>query len=335
MGRELGAREVTLFEACLAEYEKLCKQVDSLAEGAVLVERLPRFPWARIGLTPSSVMLILPPDGAVGLVQHDLEHIKIIPLRDFTAQDKTGTHTESVTVVETKSLDGWLVNAFFELVAMLFESGVEQTPESIRELLDDLVNLFSALTRPALKSLIGLWGELFVIHQSKSVTDLVVAWHSTPQDKFDFAAGHERVEVKSTTGVRIHNFAHAQLAMPKGVRVTVASVILTPSTEGATCTDLVQLILARLPSGAHPKKFVDLVVRTLGEDWRRQSGERYDLEQAQLSLRFYDAVNIPKVLEPIPREVSAVKYQSDLQAVPELLFSDLEPQDSLTRSVFR
>lgn len=322
---------MTLFEACLAEYKNLSGRINTLAEGAVLVEKLPGFLWAHIGVTPNSVMLILPPEGAVNMAQHDLEHIRIIPLRGFDAQYESGIRAESVTIIETKSREAWLVNAFFELIGMLFETGVEQTPESIRKLLDDLVNLFRALAQPALKSLTGLWGELFVIYQSKSVLDLVAAWHSTPNDKFDFASGHERVEVKSTIGPRVHNFSHSQLVMPKGVRVTIASVILTPSTEGVTCSELTQRILSKLTHGPHRRKFVELVVRTLGEDWQRQSSESFDLDQAQLSLRFFDAVNVPKVLEPIPREVTAVKYRSDLQAVPELIFSNLDTRDVLTK----
>jgi hypothetical protein len=335
MGGEMATREVTLLEACLAEYEKLSSRIGTLVEGGVLVEKLPGIPWAHIGVTPDRVMLILPPEGAAQMVQYDLEHIRIIPLCGFNAQYETGVRAESVTIVETKSREGWLVNAFFELVAMLFETGVEQNPESIRGLLADLVNLFRALTQPALKSLIGLWGELFVIDQSKSVSDLVAAWHSTLNDKFDFSSGHERVEVKTTTGTRVHNFSHAQLVMPKGVRVTIASLILTHSTDGLTCTDLARRILKKLPPGPHSRKFIELVVRTLGEDWRKQGGESFDAEQAQLSLRFFDAIDIPRVLEPIPREVSGVKYQSDLQAVPELAASKLKPRDTLTELVIK
>ena len=324
---------MTLLTECLDKYDALCARIAGSQDDVVYVETMPRFPWARIGVRGDAVMLILPSDGLETMAVHELEHIHIHPHAEFNVRDAAGDRTERVTVVATKGRDGWLVEAFFELTAMLFETGVEQTPHSVRELIDDLVALFRALTQPALRSLIGLWGELFVIYRSTNPQELVAVWHSTPRDKFDFSRGHERIEVKTTTGPRIHNFSHTQLVVPSGIRVTVASLVLNQAEDGHTCADIAQLILAQLTDDAHRRKFIEQVIRTLGEDWKKQGGEAFDIEQAKLSLKFFDARDIPKVIDPIPTQVMAVKYQSDLQAVPELKISELTPNDILTLSI--
>jgi len=321
---------VNLLPTLLKIYGDLCSGLPGVDDGAVSVEAVPGFPWARIGVTASNVMLLLPPEGLKVLAEHDLEHIGIKPILEFRVRDSSGERKERVALVEAKSRDAWLVESFLQLVAMLFESGVQPTPNSIQQLLDDLVALFRALTQPPLKSVIGLWGELFVVYRSSDPQELVGAWHVTPRDKFDFSKGRERIEVKTTTGPRIHNFAHAQLSMPEGLRVTIASVVVVPQEDGMTCGDLAEGILGRLTDAAHKRKFLEVVVRTLGEKWQSQDSERYDLEQAKLALKFFDSRVIPRVSDPIPPQVSGVKYQVDLQGVAEMTNAEVDSRDVLT-----
>jgi len=330
MGRELDSRSVTLLARLLKIYSDLCLKFPDAKEGSVSVEVIPGFPWARIGVTANNVMLLLPPEGLEVLAEHDLEHISIKPLVEFRVRDGSGERKERVALVEAKSRDAWLVESFLQLVALLFESGVEPTPNSIQQLLDDLVALFRALTQPPLKSVIGLWGELFVIYRSSDPQRLVGAWHITPQDKFDFTGGHERIEAKTTTGPRIHSFAHAQLSIPEGTKATIASVVVVPQEDGMTCGDLAEGILGLLTDATHKRKFLEQVVRTLGEKWQHQDSERYDVEQAKLALKFFDSRIIPRVLDPIPPQVSGVKYQVDLQGVAEMTNADVETRDVLT-----
>ena len=321
---------MNLLAALLKIYSDLCLNFPDAKDGSVSVEEIPGFPWARIGVTANNVMLLLPPEGLKVLAEHDLEHISIKPLVEFRVRDSSGERKERVALVEAKSRDAWLVQSFLQLVAMLFESGVQPTPNSIQQLLDDLVALFRALTQPQLKSVIGLWGELFVIYRSSDPQRLVGAWHVTPQDKFDFTEGHERIEAKTTTGPRIHSFAHAQLSIPEGIKMTIASVVVVHQEDGMTCGDLAEGILGRLTDAAHKRKFLEVVVRTLGEKWQNQDSERYDLEQAKLALKFFDSRIIPRVLDPIPPQVSAVKYQVDLQGVAEMTNAEIDSKDVLT-----
>lgn len=294
------------------------------------VEVIPGFEWARLGITQKAVLLLLPPEFNNDAHNHDLEHIRISPRRSFNIKGPQGSREEAASVIETKSRDGWLVNVFLELVAMLFDSGVTSDQDSVRKLIQDLVSLFRALTQPNQKSAQGLWGEIFLILQATD-TDLAVAsWHTTPNDRYDFAKGHERVEVKTTTGPRIHMFSHAQLVPIDGLQVTIASLVLSSSGEGVSCADLVSQVLPKLNSDLMRRGFLNQVVRTLGDNWNQQGEIRYDIEQAGQSLRFYNVENIPKITQAIPPNVHAVKYQSDLQVAEELQKSDFSNRNILS-----
>ncbi len=324
---------MSLLESMSATYQILLKGLQK-NETALHVEVIPGFEWARLGITNDKVLLLLPPETNHEAPEHDLEHIRISPLQRFRIEVADGDREEIVSVIATKSRDAWLVNVFLELVAMLFDSGVTSDEESVRKLIHDLVSLFRALTQPNQKSAQGLWGELFLIHQA-SDTDLVVAsWHSTPNDRYDFAKVHERVEVKTTTGPRIHMFSHSQLVPVDGLEVRIASLVLTPSVEGLSCADLVSQILPRLRTESSRRSFVSQVVKTLGESWNNQSGIRYDVEQAAQNLRFYDVKDVPKINHEIPPNVHGVKYQSDLQVASEMGQIDLDSRDVLSMAFF-
>lgn len=321
---------MNLLPALLKIYGDLSSELRGDEDGAISVEVVPGFPWARIGVTASHVMLLLPPEGLNVLAELDLEHIRIKPFVEFRVRDNSGGRQERAVLVEAKNRDTWLVESFLQLVAMLFESGAQPTPNSIQQLLDDLVALFRALTQPPLRSVIGLWGELFVIYRSSDPQQLVGAWHTTPRDKFDFSSGHERLEVKTTTGPRMHSFAHAQLSMPEGVKATIASVVVVPQEDGMSCGDLAETILGRLTDASHKRKVVEQVIHTLGKEWQNQDSEKYDVEQAKIALKFFESRVIPRVSDPIPPQVSGVKYQVDLQGVVEMTNTEIDAQDKLT-----
>jgi len=324
---------MNLFSLVFDLYQKLLLGLH--ADDDVLhVECIPGFEWARLGVAKQSVFLLLPPEDFVNGPDHDLEHIRVSPRKSFKIIDLAGPREETVAVIETKSRDGWLVETFLELICMLFDSGVNSDPNAVRRLIQDLVSLFRALTQPNRKPTQGLWGELFLIDQANDVELAVSSWHTTPNDRYDFARGHERIEVKTTTGPRIHMFSHAQLVPVAGLRVSVASLVLNRTGDGQSCADLVVRVLPRLSNESSRRSFVDQVVRTLGEGWNNQDSFRYDQDQARQSLRFFNVHSIPKIVEPIPANIHGVKYQSDLQVVVEMSKSEFDPRDKLSTALF-
>jgi hypothetical protein len=326
-------RSMSLLLTIFDLYQKLIIGLNT-DDDVLHVECIPGFEWARIGVAKQSVFLLLPPEERVTGPDLELEHIRVSPNKSYKIKEVSGFRTETVAVVETKSRDGWLVETFLELISMLFESGVSSNPTAIRKLIQDLVSLFRALTQPNRKSTQGLWGELFLIDKSNDVELAVSSWHTTPNDRYDFARGHERVEVKTTTGPRIHSFSHAQLIPVDGLRVSIASLVLNRTGDGLSCADLALRILPRLRAESSRRSFVDQVVRTLGEDWNTQDSYRFDIDQAHQSLRFFDVDNVPKIVDPIPANVHGVKYQSDLQVIVEMVKSDFGQRDMLSLALY-
>ena len=64
--------------------------------------------------------------------------------------------------------------------------------------IEKLINLFTKFSKPALKTIQGLWAELLIIEQSKNPDYLIQSWHSSTTDKYDFNDGIDKIEVKST-----------------------------------------------------------------------------------------------------------------------------------------
>jgi hypothetical protein len=110
-------------------------------------------------------------------------------------------------------------------------------------------------------------------------------------------------------------------------------MVLLPSTDGPTCSDLVSQIAVRLKSDALRNMLVKQVVRTLGNQWQNQGGTRFDPDHASAALKFYDVHNVPRIDGAIPAEVSGISYQSDLQLAKELYADEVDAAAPLTRAL--
>ena len=181
-----------------------------------------------------------------------------------------------------------------------------------------LVDLFAAAARPG-RPPVGLWAELLMIARSRDPRRLLVAWHARGEDRHDFAAADERLEVKSTVQARRqHDFSLEQLDPPAGVAVTVASLLVEPRTQGTTIGELRSACLDAAGVDAELRAKVDrLCVEYLGDAWAEGMGEAFDEAATLASLRLYNAADVPRVDAPPPPGVSAVRFRSDLeQAAP-------------------
>lgn len=108
-------------------------------------------------------------------------------------------HTETLTAVTCASADDQLRSYFiFAAETLLRIIGPSPTIKQIAEAVHHLIELFQKLSRPAARSTMGLFGELFVIAMSADPKTVVRAWRSEMDERFDFATGNLRVEVKAS-----------------------------------------------------------------------------------------------------------------------------------------
>jgi hypothetical protein len=119
---------------------------------------------------------------------------------------------QNYTILSCISNDEQIIKIFLDICqTTISQLGKEPTPKEISEKTQMLIDLFKEMPNK-LSSIVGLWGELFLIASSKNITKCLEAWHQHAEDKYDFYDNNEALEVKCTTQTdRKHKFKHDQL----------------------------------------------------------------------------------------------------------------------------
>ena len=202
--------------------------------------------------------------------------------------------------------------------------------------IDKIIKLFSCMSKPAAKTIQGLWAELLVIEQSTNPEYLIKAWHSSPNSKFDFDDGSDKIEVKSTSQMeRIHSFAQEQLNPNKNSKLAIISVFTHQTGIGKNINDLRHQILLRINDIQVQSLFDSMIFLTLGNELETSFSFCYDYQLAVDELKFYNAELIPKInAENIPPEISDVHFSCNLSNVPFIKKDELQQTKSnLLRSL--
>jgi hypothetical protein len=251
-----------------------------------------------------------------------LEHLTVQSDVECVIRRRNGdARQERCVVVRCRSGDRRLHEYFLRSSAsVVLAVGPEPSPTQIREAVDTLVELFRVMATLPRRSAQGLWAELFLMWQARDVRSLARAWHTEPEDRYDFCEGEERLEVKSASQHRrIHDFSLEQLRPPAGARVVVASLFVEPSAGGMSLRDLADIIRGRIAGQPELSLRFDRVLgMALGNAWRNAAENRFDEPLAQSSLHFFRADAVPAVSLPLPREVTDVRFRADLTAVQPL-----------------
>ena len=219
----------------------------------------------------------------------------------------------TVISLKTDSID---LQEYFLNIVFLVVKKLSSNPKlkTLKIEVEKLITLFSKFSKPAQKTIQGLWAELLVIEQSSNPDYLIQAWHSLATDKFDFNDGADKVEVKSTAkSRRVHNFSIEQLNPNKNSNLIIASVFAVETGLGKNIFDLVELIKQRLKNDTFVNRVNEIIVQTLGKDFEKSFEMFFDYQNAVDTLAFYKSEDIPKIaLTNIPLELSNIRFDSDL-----------------------
>ena len=208
--------------------------------------------------------------------------------------------------------------------------GISPAPDAIGLAVDRLVELFRSLSQSARKTVQGLWAEVFLIAVSTAPGKLIDCWHDDPTELYDFHAGKQRIEVKSSRGERrVHVFQLGQLTLPEGASVVIASVRVDPASGGDTVGDLLNQIGDRGVTAEQWLRAYEVVSQTLGDEWEQAAPQRFDRQRGLAELAFYRAEDIPQVDPVLPPGVPRVSFTSDLSGVASLSSSDLSRTSGL------
>jgi hypothetical protein len=225
------------------------------------------------------------------------------------------------TIVRCSPANPRLFPHFLRVISPLVAGlGPSPTAAAVRRMISGLVELFQALAVTGSKTIQGLWAELLLIRMSSDPPAMVAAWHRDPLEHFDFAAGPQRIEVKSSnTRQREHYFSLEQLT-PFGVsRIVVASMFVERVGGGVSLRKLVDDTRALLAGDVSlTTRFDAVVYNSLGSGWADAMEECFDWELAVESIVFYAAENVPRPENSTPEAVFDVRFRSDLSSKPQL-----------------
>ena len=220
-----------------------------------------------------------------------------------------GVVTGVFSIVECRVTDNALVDSFFRLASHLLNSFPElPEPRSVAIEVRKLVQIFQALRQPPVKSIQGLWAELFVLANSPDLSKWAAAWHDDPMERYDFAMQSLRVEVKSSgSRMRRHRFSHEQLHPPSGIELWIASVFVERSVAGSNCLELLRRIQSRL-AGDISFEVESKLIKILGTDYAKAREFTFDDELARDSLAFIPVNAVPRIPDELPDGISELRY---------------------------
>lgn len=288
---------------------------------------------------PAILISTSDPAGSNVLYPVALEHISVRynVLCQVTDADQPPRRGRFI-VIRCESHEGDLIEYFLRTMDVHIHSiGSAPSCDQVASMVEKLIELFRALSRPSKHSIQGLWAELLIIAESSDPELLLRSWHGEPGERYDFTAGGQCVEVKSTSSqTRVHYFSLEQLNPATGTTVLVLSLFVQRSADGLTVVDVIDSIRSQIGDNlsllAHLHRNVTI---TLGSDWRQAASLRFDHQLAKESIRIYDADKIPSVNWPTLLEVTEVKFKSNLSRISSRNVSSLATEGGLFTAIAR
>jgi hypothetical protein len=276
---------------------------------------LPGAQGASLGRSSGGPALLVQLDGIdQDLVSIELKNLFLKPNVTCRTNSASGAGEGLFTVCACTTEDPRLQMLFLDALQCLVSADGFGTPSGLRSAVEGLVELFSALQRAAKTSVLGLWGEIFLIGESADADVLLDAWHQLPNDHYDFARGDHRLEVKTTIGRRQHSVSLDQLTPPAGVEVAFASIVTESSTAGSSVIELIAATAARCAAPDAAARLLAGASQALGSEVQHWSEQRYDVSRARESLRLLPEQAIPRPTVEDSR-IWDVRFRVDLEDV--------------------
>ena len=249
----------------------------------------------------------------------NLEFISVLYSRQCQLINKKGKSEEDIyTVISLKSDSDYLQEYFLKIVFVLIKN-ISEKPllKDLKIEIEKLINLFTKFSKPALKTIQGLWAELLIIEQSKNPDYLIQSWHSSTTDKYDFNDGIDKIEVKSTVkSRRIHNFSLEQLTPNLSSKLIVASIFAIETGTGTTIFDLVESIENKIKDKNLGFRFNEMIAVTLGKDFEKSFDIFFDYQFAVDTIQYYNSLDIPTINKTnIPPNITNIRFDCDLTDV--------------------
>ena len=289
------------------------------APGIFPVRKIPVFPHAWVGRDEQSLPVLIVETVSDGSVTSPivLRNLRFDIWQSCTLSEQPSQvrRTIQAGIIRLTTDEPELQVYFFRTLGSLLTQWPNHPSQTeLARGVDRLVEIFRSLTLPPATSLQGLWAELLLVRHAIKTADAVQAWHTTRRSLFDFDAGQQSVEVKSSSsGLRKHHFRLAQIQPPDGRIVYVVSLIVTPDSSGQSIPDLWDGIAAQLHGQQDlVARLSEVIAQSIGIDWQRAGEARFDALAARRSIAIFDARSLPRVGDDAAPEITDVHFTADL-----------------------
>ena len=264
----------------------------------------------------------------------NLSNLEVFYGQDCSIETDKGQISKKWIRVVCKSEEKEIVKVFLEnLRPLLADLSLPVNPDRFSSVIEEMITLFKTLAAGGIRSERGLWGELFIIHQSSNKDLLVKTWHDENIDLYDFGMEGNRIEVKtSTPKERKHKISLNQAYPSEGLKVLLASVLLDKVQIGFSLRKLRDEILSALSSEELKLKLNKLIASSLGKDYAQSLDKAiFDYQIAKESLQFYDMNSIPRVADyrKIDRNITEVSFTSNLEGAKAIDKDDFAQKSDL------
>lgn len=220
---------------------------------------------------------------------------------------------QNYTILSCISNDEQIIKIFLDICqTTISQLGKEPTPKEISEKTQMLIDLFKEMPNK-LSSIVGLWGELFLIASSKNITKCLEAWHQHAEDKYDFYDNNEALEVKCTTQTdRKHKFKHDQLVSNLKEHYVASIMISDDPNKGLSVVDLYEDIKKRCKLDNLNNKLKKIFFKIVGKTPYEELNEyRYSFDYSKKNLMYYKLKDISTLINE-DDSVTDISYKVDL-----------------------
>jgi hypothetical protein len=220
---------------------------------------------------------------------------------------------QNYTILSCISKDEQIIKIFLDICqTTISQLGKEPTPKEISEKTQMLIDLFKEMPNK-LSSIVGLWGELFLIASSKNISKSLEAWHQHAEDKYDFYDNNEALEVKCTTQTdRIHIFKHDQLVSNLKDHYVASIMISDDPIKGLSVVDLYELIKKNCKLDNLNNKLKKIFFKIVGKTPYEELNEyRYNFDYSKKNLMYYKLKDISTLVNE-DDSITEISYKVDL-----------------------
>ena len=217
------------------------------------------------------------------------------------------------TILSCRSDDELTIKMFLDICETTIpQLNDEPTAKEIKRVTNIIIELFREISDKK-RSIVGLWGELFLIYTSSDIKKTLQAWHENPSDKYDFYDDNEALEVKCTSQTdRIHKFKHDQLLSEIKNHFVVSIMVSESQNDGMSVLDLYESIKqTELP--------IDLInklkknfFKVMGSNPKEDLDEiKFDINYSKKNLMYYKLKDVSSLVNK-DDAITEISYKVDL-----------------------